>query len=365
MKKYWCEYCGTTFHNKDMALICRKLPACRGLGFPRAAVISSWKARGCAVILARTAGDMLQKSPAARLHARPIKMGESIKKWADRAYKALEANTPISLGCATRIHHGLTQFVEEKVWGNQLKIPNLYLLELASRYAFDAMRFVEDVIESESHKEFWFQEENPEWLLYDAVSTPLAIYISQMKVRRQTSGVIDQALQAYGHPGRPKNVREVRPIEVDLLGEMLDHCWKDELRAWRFLEGALNTAIKDIEKNGTPESLDLSKFNVDDGYLALMDYIWDQHSSEEVKARENRRNLEKLKCWLVDERHWVIAESRQSARLVLVKDTGLIGKNVVGVDMRKKLYDENGMPAETVQEMVHRFAKPMYVGRAE
>ena len=364
MKKYWCEYCGTTFHSKEMATMCRKLPACRGLGFPKQPVLSSWKVRGCAVILARTAGDMLQKSPAARESDRPKKMGEGIKKWADRAYKALEANTPISLGCATRVHRGLEKFVEERVWGNKAKIPNIYLLEVAARYVFDAKELVEEIIDSGSHRTFWFQDEHPEWLLYDAVSTPLAIYISQMKLRRQTNGVIDQALEAYGHPSRKKNPREVRPVEVDLLGEMLDHCWKDELRAWRYLEGAIKTAIKDIEKNGTPESLDLTKFSVDGAYEALMDYIWDESSREEKLKEARERQAKRLKCWLVDDRHWVLAESRRQATVQLVTDTGLVGREVVGVDPRKKLFDERGAFVETVEEMTRRLGKPMYVGRA-
>ena len=363
-KKYWCEYCGTTFHNKEMATMCRKLPACRGLGFPKAPVLSSWKVRGCAVILARTAGDMLQKSPAARSCVRPQKMGQGIKKWADRAYKALEANTPISLGCATRIHRGLEKFVEERVWGNRAKIPNLYLLEVAARYVFDAKEFVKDVIEAGTHRQFWFQDEHPEWLLYDAVSTPLAIYVSQMKVRKQTSGVIDRALEAYGHPSRPKNPKEVRPVEVDLLGEMLDHCWKDELRAWNYLEGAIQTAIRDIEKNGTPESLDLQAFDVDGAYQALMDYIWDEEAKERERQNRLRRNVKNLKCWLVDERHWVLAEYRRDALIVLVKDTGLVGREVLGIDPNKKLYDEQGNFVETVGEMTQRLGKPMYVGRA-
>jgi hypothetical protein len=146
---------------------------------------------------------------------------------------------------------------------------------------------------------------------------------------------------------------------------MLDHCWRDELRAWRYLEGALSTAIKDIEAHGTPESLDLGKFDVDEAYTALMDYVWDQQSTEELEAAKKAKDMRRLKCWLIDDRHWVIAESRQSARLVLVKDTGLIGSSVVGVDMNKKLYDENGLYAETVQEMVHGYGKPMYVGRAD
>lgn len=356
-KKYWCEYCGSVFHTEAAAIRCTKLKACRGLGFPPKPVLGSCKVRASAAILARTAGDMLIKSPVGRLESRVQKMGQRIIDWSDRAYKAMEANTPISLGCATRLHRGLTGFVEEHLWKNTTKLPNLYIIEVADRYVFDATVFVEDVIESESHRKFWFQEEHPEWLLYDAVSTPLAIYISQMKMRRQTNGVIDQALTAYGHPSRPRNPKEVRPVEVDLLGEMLDHCWRDELRAWRFLQGALATAKKDILTRGTPQSLDLSNHDPDKAYIALTDYIW----AEDAPAPKKEKPL---KCWLVDNRHWVIAENRKRALYILVKDTGLVGREVAGMDPSKKLYDETGKYCETVSELVNRYGQEVYVGRS-
>ena len=356
-KKYWCEYCGTVFHTEAAALKCTKLKACRGLGFPPSPVLGSCKVRISAAILARTAGDMLKKSPVGRQEGRVQKMGQRIMDWSDRVYKAMEANTPLSLGCSTRIHRGLTEFVEEHLWKNTTRLPNLYIIEVADRYVFDATVFVEDVIASDSHRKFWFQEENPEWLLYDAVSTPLAIYISQMKVRRQTSGAIDQALAAYGHPGRPRNRHEVRPVEVDLLGEMLDHCWRDELRAWRFLQGALAAAKKDILTHGTAESLDLSIHDPDRAYIALTDYIW-------AKETPAPRKEKQLKCWLVDDRHWVIASDRQRAKLILVSDVGLVGDRVAGVDPKKKLYDERGQFVETVEQMVSRYGRETYVGRA-
>ena len=356
-KKYWCEYCGSVFHTEAAAIRCTKLKACRGLGFPPKAVLGSCKVRASAAILARTAGDMLMKSPVGRQSDKVQKMGQRIIDWSDRAYKAMEANTPISLGCATRLHRGLTGFVEEHLWKNTTKLPNLYIIEVADRYVFDALEFVKEIIDTGAHRKFWFQEEHPEWLLYDAVSTPLAIYISQMKMRRQTNGVIDQALQAYGHPSRPRNPKEVRPVEVDLLGEMLDHCWRDELRAWRFLQGALATAKKDIMAHGTPESLDLTNHDPDKAYIALTDYIW----AEEAPAPKKEKQL---KLWLVDDRHWVIAENRQRAPVVLVGDTGLLCNKIVGVPPGKKLYDEHGTPLETAGELIQRYGRETYVGRA-
>lgn len=358
MKRHWCEYCGIVFHTAAGAAQCRKLPACARLGFPPKKVLGSWKARGCAALLARTAGDMLARSPVARQSDAVKKKGENIMKWSDRAYKALEANTPISLGCATRLHYGLTQFVDKNVWSRHAKLPHLFIIEVASLYVNDAIIFVSDVIEAQAHRTFWFQEEHPEFLLYDAVSTPLAIYISQMKVRRQTNGAIDAALQAYGHPDRPKNVKEVRPVEVDLLGEMLDHCWRDELRAWRYLHGALDTARKDIHKNGTPESTDLSNHDPDLAYISLMDFIWQEEQPEKPKEGP------KLKLWLVDERHWVAAFSRKSALKIMIRDTGLVCKKSEGVDLKKKLYDEKGLFIETAGEMLSRYEKEIYIGRA-
>ena len=357
-KKYWCEYCGSVFHTEAAAIRCTKLKACRGLGFPPKPVLGSCKVRASAAILARTAGDLLMKSPAARSCVRAQKMGQRIMDWSDRSYKALEANTPISLGCATRIHRGLTDFVEESIWKNTVALPNLYVIEVADRYVFDAIVFVEDIIQAGSHRKFWFQEQHPEWLLYDAVSTPLAVYISQMKLRRQTSGLIDQALQDYGDPNRPRNPKEVRPVEVDLLGEMLDHCWRDELRAWRFLQGALGTARKDILAHGTKESVDLTVHDPDKAYIALTDYIWAEDAPMAKKPEK------KLKCWLVDDRHWVIAENRQRAKLILTSDVGLIGDMVTGVNPSKKLYDEKGQFIETVEEMIGRYGRETYVGRA-
>jgi hypothetical protein len=186
-----------------------------------------------------------------------------------------------------------------------------------------------------------------------------------MKTKRQTNGRLDKALAAYADPSGKKNPKVVRPIEEDLLGDMLDACWRDELRSWNFLEGAIETAIKDIERHGTEASLDLKKYSVDDAYDMLMEYIWDQHSSADVEAKKKEQVLASLKCWLVDDRHWVLAESRRLAREVLVKETGLVGKTVVGVDVNKKLFDENFEFAETVGQMIKRCGKPMYVGRAD
>jgi len=355
---HWCEYCGTVFHTAAGAAQCRKLPACSNLGFPPKQVVGNWKVRGCAALLARTAGDMLARSSVARQSDKVKMKGENIMKWADRAYKALEANTPISLGCATRLHRGLTGFVDKHVWSRHARLPHLFIIEVASLYVTDAIEFVFEVIETESHKMFWFQEQHPEFLLYDAVSTPLAIYISQMKVRRQTNGAIDAALQAYGHPSRPKNHKEVRPVEVDLLGEMLDHCWRDELRAWRYLQGALDTARKDIHRHGTEESTDLSKHDPDLAYMSLMDFIW----AEELPAKA--KSGPPMKLWLVDDRHWVAALNRKNALRVIAKDTGLICKKVEGVDLKKKLYNELGVFVETAQELIDRYGREMYIGRA-
>ena len=358
-KKYWCEYCGTTFHTKAAATRCTKLKACRGLGFPPRPVLGSCKVRTSAAILARTSGDMLKKSPIGRQSDKVQKMGQRIIDWADRAYKATEANTPISLGCATRLHKGLTDFVENHLWKNTARLPNLYVVEVADRYVFDAMELVKEIIDTGSHRKFWFQDKNPEWLLYDACSMPLAIYISQMKMRRQTSKILDQALTAYGHPDRPRNPKEVRPVEADMLGEMLDHCWRDELRAWRFLQGALATARKDILAHGTPESLDLTHYDPDDAYIALTDYIW----AEEAPTQKKPALGGPLKLWLVDNRHWVAAKNRKRASLILTSDVGLVGKNVVGVSANKKLYDEHGVFVETAAEMVERYGKECYIGR--
>lgn len=353
-QKYFCEYCGKTFNSPLGPSICSSLTVCRGMNNPPVAVIGTFKVRACAVILARTAGDMLSRSPAARSCVKTQKMGQRIVDWSDRAYKALEANTPISLGCASKIQVGLSQFVSAKLWTNRQGVPNRYLLELASMYADAAKNFVEERIEKGIHVNFWFEDEHKTWLAYDAVSAPLAIYISKLKTRRQTSKELDYLIVGYGER-RPDRA----PGSV-ILKKMLDHCWRDELRSWRFLEGALDTAAKHIEKHGTAKSNDLKKFDPTEAYQVLFDYIWgDEEALQRGKKPEPNK---KLKAWLVGDRFWVAATSRSEARVVLREDTGHVAKKVIGVSPEKKLFDKRGRPAGTVADMLRGLDRPQFIG---
>lgn len=352
-KKYFCEYCGSTFHTPAGPLSCVKLPVCRALNYPPAHVVGSYRIRACAILLARTAGDMLEKSPAARSCVRTQKMGQGIKKWSDRAYKALEANTPISLGRATQVHRALGRFVQKNLWGNRQGIPNLYLLELAGMYVDAAKVFVEDRIESGGHKDFWFEREHSDWLAYDAISMPLAIYMAEMHKRRQTSGNLDRMVKAY-------NTREAvdGPPAKGLLEDMLDHCWRDELRSWRYLEGCMATAAKHILEHGTDASKDLSKFDVLDAYNQLYDHIW----GEGVDDKQAAQPQKKLKVWLVGGRFWVAAARRKDAPKILMRDTGHVASDVQGVDPRKKLFDEHDNEAGTVSDMLAGVTEPQFIG---
>lgn len=353
--KFRCEYCGSRFHSHLGAAGCAKLPVCRGMNFPPAGIVGSFRIRACAIILARTAGDMLLRSPAARSCVRSQKMAQRIIDWSDRVYKATEANTPLSLGRAARVQEGLVRFVEEKLWKNKTGIPNLYLLELAGMYAEAAKEFVIDRIESGRHTDFWFEETNSNWLLYDAVSMPLAQYMAKMHERRQTSGILDKMVSGYG-----KHQLVMGPPPKKMLEEMLDHCWKDELRAWRFLEGALDTAAKHIRQHGTPASNDLSKFDPLAAYNQLFDYIWSDDSQPVAKKDEKP-----LKVWLVGKRFWVAARSRKDAPDILARDTGLVSSGVEGVDPRKKLYDEANREAGTVGDMLASISEPQFIGVAQ
>ena len=353
-KKYFCEYCGQTFHTPMGPAMCSKLPVCRGMNNPPLPVLGSFKVRACAVVLARTSGDMLRKSPAARSCVRTQKMGERIISWSDRAYRALEANTPISLGKASSVQLGLSKFVSGKLWTNRQGIPNLYLLELAAMYADAAKEFVHEKIESGQHMKLWVEDEHPKWLLYDAVSMPLAAYIGEMKKRRQTTKKLDSLIVDYG-----SGARTMGQPSHKILEDMLDHCWRDELRSWRFLEGALGTAARYIENNGTQRSKDLSSFNPAEAFNTLFDYIW---GDEEAMAKPAKPAERPMKIWLVGDRFWVAARDRKEARSVLRKDTGHVANKVIGVDPKKKVYDKRGLPAGTAGDMLVGVAEPQFIG---
>lgn len=351
-QKYYCEFCGQRFHSPVAAIECARTPACRGLGFPPPAVAGTWKVRGCAIILATTAAELLQKSPAGKQVPRVREMGDNIIRWAKRAEEALCANTPLALGKRTRLHNGLVDFVWERVWKKGSPIPNIHALDLAQRYAIDAKEFVLERIEDGLDRHFWFQQEHPEWLLFDAVSMPLAVYVTCMKNRRMIDKDLDEAIIAWGGNSKEKMLR-AGPPKQDLLERMLQHCWRDEVRNWNYLIGALGTAMRWIEKNGTAASLDLSHHDTDSAYGILLAYIWDD-PVEKVKRPD-------LKLWLVDSRFWVAAETRRQAKEVLLRDSGHVGRKVSGIHPTKKLYGENG-EVETAQEILDKLTKPQLYG---
>lgn len=85
-----------------------------------------------------------------------------------------------------------------------------------------------------------------------------------------------------------------------------------------------------------------------------MEYIWDDGVQEKKPAP--------LKLWLVDDRFWVVAEKRADAKAVLLKETGLNGKQVCGIPTGKKLYDEAGLVAETAGEILAKTRTPTVYG---
>ena len=352
-QKYYCEFCGQRFHSPVAAIECARTVACRGMGFPPAVVSGIWKARGCAIILARTAAELLQKSPAGQQVVRVKEMGQNIIKWARRAEEALCANTPIALGKRTRLHNGLVDFVWSHVWTKGSAIPNIHALDLALRYAIDAKVFVSDRIEDGLDRHFWFQAEHPEWLLFDAISMPLAVYVTKMKERKMIDKDLDKAIIEWGGARGERMLRAGSPPD-DLLEKMLQHCWRDELRTWNYLIGALETAIRWIEKNGTAASLDLTHFDTDAIYGSLLAYIWDDPVEKVVRPN--------LKLWIIDNRFWVVAESRRQAKEILMRDSGHVGRKVAGIHPTKKLYDERGGEAETAQDILDKTLKPQLYG---
>jgi hypothetical protein len=169
--------------------------------------------------------------------------------------------------------------------------------------------------------------------------------------------VLDKLVSGYGR--QAVNTMSVPPKVI--LEDMLDHCGKDELRAWRFLEGALDTAAKHIRAHGTQASLDLTGFDPLEAYNKLLDYIW----GEDLETKKEEPDAHKpLKVWLVGKRFWVAARSRKDAPIILVRDTGHISTQVEGVDPRKKLYDENNKDAGTVGDMLIGIEKPQFIGVA-
>jgi hypothetical protein len=333
------------------AIECARTEACRAFGFPPKEVSSAFKVRGCAIVLARTAAELLQKSPAARTRREVYDMGSNIIRWARRAEEALCANTPIALGKRTRLHNGLVDFVWQNVWKRGDPLPNIHALDLAQRYAFDAKAYVEDRIESGQDDTFWFEADHSEYLLFDAVSVPLAIYITKMKERHMVEKELDQAILSWN---ARKQLIDGKLPEPKFLGLMLKHCWRDELRNWNYLIGALGTAIKWIEKNGTEASLDLSNHDTDEKYAILLEYIWDDPVKTEPKK--------KLKFWLINNRFWVVAEKRSEAKRILTLETGHIAKDIKGVPMNKKLYDEKGEVEETVEQILSKMNEPCFYG---
>jgi hypothetical protein len=183
--KFYCEFCGKRFHSAMAATECSATPACRGLGFPPKAIESQWKVRGCAVILSRTAAELLQKSPAGKTRKEVHKMGESILKWAGRVEEAICANTPITLGKRTRVHNGLVDFVWQNVWIKKAPLPNLHALELAHLYANDAKAFVSDRIEDGLDQSFWFEETTPR------ASVDRSRSACHLLTKMKTRGVVD------------------------------------------------------------------------------------------------------------------------------------------------------------------------------
>lgn len=353
-RRFYCEFCGKKFHNAVAAIECASGPACRAFGFPPAEVASSCKIRGCAIILARTAAELMQKSPAGKTRPEVFDMGSRIIKWAYRVEDALAANTPISLGKRTRIHNGLVDFVWTRIWKKGEPLPNIHALDLAMRYALDAKELVKDRIDGGQHGRFWFEDTNPEWMLYSAINMPLAVYITEMKKRGAISKRLDNAIVDWSE--RKQLVDKEAVPTSTLLKEMLEHCWQDELRSWNYLIGAMKTAIKWIEKNGTVSSLDLSNHNTDEKYTDLLEYIWDDKPTIQKKPV--------YKLWIVNDRFWVIAESRAEAKRLLTRDTGHIASNVQGISIGKKLYGANG-EEETVEQILSLAKTPGFYGVAQ
>jgi len=352
MKRYFCEYCGTTFHRAIGPAGCVKLPVCRALNFPPAAVEGNFRIRSCAIVLAKTAGDMLCKSPAARSCVRTREIGQRIINWSNRAYLALEANYPISLGRAAVIQSGLALFVQKNLWSNKLGIPNLHILELAAMYVDAAKIFVQDMIDSGEHRHFWFEKEHAEWLIYDAVSMPLAEFISGMKKRGHTSKELDGFILGHGRKHRDG------PPTQSILECMLDHCWRDELRSWNYLEGVLTTASRHIREHGTDASNDLSKFDTLEAFNKLYDYIWGVSD----ESQEAKKDEKPLRLWVVNDRFWVAAREKGESLSVLTKDTGHVARMSKGVDLNKKLYDSNGNEAGTARDLLAGISEPQFIG---
>jgi len=351
--KYFCEYCKTKFHTPASSCECTRLPICRGMGFPPKAVSQSWKVRGCALILANTAADLLLKSPAAAHHARVVELGRNIKKWTVRLYDALQANTPISLGKATRLHNDLVEYTFAHVWNKGAPLPNIHALDLAARYADAARAYVEERIENGENKTFWFQAEHAEWMLHNAVSMPLAVYITKMKGRRHTSKELDQLIVSWGERDYDAT-GEDKPATI--LEKMLEHSWQDEVRSWRYLESALEMAQRWIRDNGTEASLDLTNYDTDLAFEKLLAHIWE----EEVEKPKTS-----MKPWLINGVHLVAAGTRQGAKGVYELATGKKSISVRGVDVRTKVYDDKRESLGTVGEIMERYYNPQMIGSAE
>lgn len=347
--KYYCEYCAKQYHSAAAAMMCQRTPLCRGMSSPPKDVVAAWKGRGCAIILADTAADMVLGSPAARHQPKVRELGLRIKKWTDRLYEALKANTPMSKGVINRIHRGLSDAIFKKVWKKGAPLPNLVALDIAARYAEAARIYVEDRVADGNIHSLWFQQEHPEWLVNGAVAMPLALYISGMKQRRMTSPLMDQYIVGW-----TKN--ELDDDRTPIMQEMLNHCWTDELRSWRFLEAALNAMMKWIVTYGTKDSVNVEAFNVEEGFEALLEYIWDE---------EKKPKKQEMKAWLVDGHFWVAAPTRSAAKEVLVAERGVRGKKVQGFMHAAKFWNSEINSRESIAEMLTRYDRPQVIGTIE
>ena len=338
--KYYCEFCGMRFHTSPAALRCSNKKICRSMNFVPVSIESEWKVRGCALVLSEVVADSLEKnlvvlSEQLKANQSIIKQGQillsRLRMWNHRINASIKAVTPIGMGKASRVHNALVDFIFQKAWDPKQAIPIMHAAEVALRFAMDAGVWVQ---ENASDK-FWFEDTNPDFLLHETVSMPLASYISEMRDRRAISKELDEQIIAWAHHGNGVKIKGHGTLKL-----MLFAAWQDEARSWQFVQAALNAIMKWLNSSFSQETLRYD-YNDDDVYSILLEYIWNDGAAQIAKVVQQKKVTENMRLYFINNRIYVAATNKQEAKDALLKELGIVAGSISAINLEKKILIDN------------------------
>lgn len=365
-RKYYCELCGKTFHSTPAALECMTTPICRGMNFPPAVVESIWRFRGCTIVLAETAAEALERS----IKRYIVECGEKglyadkkvlkgneivarVRKWTARITKSIKATTPIGMGKASRIHNGFVDHIFTHCWDKRSPIKPHHAAKLVEMLINDAIALSEE----NRSDVFWFETTypgstifsapHPEWVFNEAISAPLASYVSEMKSLGLLPKHVDEGIISWAESGSGVKIDSRK-----ILSQMLDCVWSDEIRSWNFLKAAIVAIQKFVE------SVDRSAITSDemamDAYISVFDYIFPQE-------KKSGGNEVSMRLYLINQRHWIVAGNKEEARSVLMRKTGIVAMEIKGMSLDKFYYIPPSDERVRGSEIVSWHKVPAYV----